>query len=172
MNDSLKDFIGQNREGFDDKAPSAKVWSNIEPTLPKMKQVSLWNSVIVWRAAALAFLCLSVYILVIRPNPNSSALASQQKDFIDLESFYSNQIAEKVELINDFDSGDGNDQFTQDFQKLDAMYQVLREEMKIRPSDKVKDALVLNLLVRIDLLNQQLKKLEERNRPAQKNITI
>lgn len=35
------------------------------------------------------------------------------------------------------------------------MYQVLNEEMKTRPTEKVKDALILNLLVRIDLLNQQ-----------------
>ncbi len=171
MSDSLKDFIDTNREGFDDKTPSAKVWSTIEPTLPKMKQVSLWNSVSVWRAAALALFCLSVYILVTRPNPNSTVLASQQKDFTDLESFYSSEIAEKVELISNFDSDD-IDQFTQDFQKLDAMYQVLREELKIRPSGKVKDALVLNLLVRIDLLNQQLKKLEERKKPTKQSVSI
>jgi hypothetical protein len=41
------------------------------------------------------------------------------------------------------------------------MYSVLKEEMKNHPSQKVKDALVLNLLVRIDLLNQQLHNLEE-----------
>jgi hypothetical protein len=40
------------------------------------------------------------------------------------------------------------------------MYMVLKEEMKASPSEKVKDALVLNLLVRIDLLNQRLHKLE------------
>jgi hypothetical protein len=33
--------------------------------------------------------------------------------------------------------------------------------MKIHPSQKVKDALVLNLLVQIDLLNQELHKIEE-----------
>jgi hypothetical protein len=41
------------------------------------------------------------------------------------------------------------------------MYQVLREEMKVHPSQKVKDALVLNLLVRIDLLNKQLHNIEQ-----------
>ena len=33
--------------------------------------------------------------------------------------------------------------------------------MKSTPSQKVKDALVLNLLVRINLLNQQLYKLDQ-----------
>jgi hypothetical protein len=33
--------------------------------------------------------------------------------------------------------------------------------MKTSPSAKVKDALILNMLVRIDLLNQQIQKLED-----------
>ena len=41
------------------------------------------------------------------------------------------------------------------------MYQVLKEQMKIQPTQKVKEALVLNLLVRIDLLNQLLYKLDQ-----------
>jgi len=162
MSDSLGEFVKNNREAFDDKEPSQKVWKEIESSIPA-KQVSFWNSVVVWRAAALAFFCLSLYMLFTRPNPSSNSKAFQSTDFTDLESFYSNQIEEKVEFISHLETGE-EEQFAQDFQKLDAMYQVLREEMKMRPSEKVKDALVLNLLVRIDLLNQQIKKLEERKK--------
>ena len=91
--------------------------------------------------------------------------AYQSADFRDLETFYSGQIQEKVEFINSFETGNEKDHLGQDFQKLDAMYQVLSEEMKIRPSEKVKDAMVLNLLIRIDLLNQQIKKLEDNRKP-------
>ena len=83
---------------------------------------------------------------------------------MDLENFYTGQIAEKVSLIEDFENGYEDDQFTQDIQKLDAMYQVLREEMKTKPSEKVKDALILNMLVRMDLLNQQIRRLEDERR--------
>jgi hypothetical protein len=41
------------------------------------------------------------------------------------------------------------------------MYQVLREQMKTNPTEKVKDALILNMLVRIDLLNQQIHEIEQ-----------
>jgi hypothetical protein len=41
------------------------------------------------------------------------------------------------------------------------MYFVLREQMKINPTEKVKDALILNLLIRMDLLNQQIESLED-----------
>jgi hypothetical protein len=59
--------------------------------------------------------------------------------------------------------------FTQDFQQLEAMYLVLKEEMHTHPSQKVKDALVLNLLVRIDLLNQQLHSLEKGYKAQEKD---
>jgi hypothetical protein len=71
-------------------------------------------------------------------------------------------------MISTFKRNEGLNGFTRDFEQLEAMYMVLREEMKTRPSEKVKDALVLNLLVRIDLLNQQLHKLEEGHEPAVK----
>jgi hypothetical protein len=161
MSHSIDEFIKSNRDKFNDKEPSEKVWKAIENTLQQMNQGSFWNSLTVWRAAALAFFCLSLYLFAKTPNSSSKTTLTQQNEFTDLESFYANQIAEKTELINHFEPAD-EEQFTQDFQKLDAMYQVLREEMKSRPSAKVKDALVLNLLVRIDLLNQQIKKLEER----------
>jgi hypothetical protein len=70
------------------------------------------------------------------------------------------QIAMKESLIDDFRQTEGLNGFTMDFKQLEAMYSVLKEEMKVRPSQKVKDALILNLLVRIDLLNQQLHKIE------------
>ena len=83
------------------------------------------------------------------------------KEFTDVEQFYIQQISEKTELINDLQKTEGLNGFTNDFKQLEAMYMVLKEEMKNRPSQKVKDALVLNLLVRIDLLNQQLHKIEK-----------
>lgn len=83
------------------------------------------------------------------------------KEFTEVEAFYVSQISQRVEMIHEFPREDGLNGFTHDFHQLEAMYSVLREEMKTRPSQKVKDALVLNLLVRIDLLNQQLHKLEQ-----------
>ena len=162
MKDSLKDFIHQNRDGFDDKTPGERAWKKIETNLPVGKTISLWNSVSVWRAAAILFLGLASYFFL-TGNPSSlqkKEVAKLQGEFSDLEMFYSSEIAEKVALINHFDQTRESDQFTQDFQKLDAMYQVLKEQMKIDPTQKVRDALVLNLLVRIDLLNQQLHTLE------------
>jgi hypothetical protein len=169
MKDPLEDFIRQNRNAFDDKEPSEKVWKNIDAGLP-VKSTSLWNSLSLWRAAAVVFMALSIYLMIPEKSDTSSRnlLTSKANDFNDVEAFYFQQISEKVEMIDEFQKSEGLNGFTQDFQQLEAMYMVLKEEMKTRPSDKVKDALVLNLLVRIDLLNQQLHNLEKEYKKDEK----
>lgn len=161
MKDELEDFIHQNRSAFDDKEPSKKVWEKVEDSLPLAKK-SLWHSVVVWRAAAMVFMALSVYLLIPKQQVRHAGNEVAMKEFNDVEAFYVEQISEKVELIDKFHQSDeGLNGFTHDFKQLEAMYAVLKEEIKNHPSEKVRDALVLNLLVRIDLLNQQLHKLEE-----------
>lgn len=164
--DKLENFIRNNREKFDDREPSEKVWTGIDNALAFNK--SWWNSVSLWRAAAVVFMALSAYLLIPKNQPPAKNEIASLKEFTDVESFYIEQISEKEELIDElhprgFEEGLNN--FTQDFQQLEAMYFVLKEEMKNDPSQKVKDALVLNLLVRIDLLNQQLHKLEKQSKP-------
>lgn len=163
MKDSLKEFIRDNREAFDDQEPSPKTWTRIEAALSQARG-SFWNSLVMWRAAAAVFLGLAVYAFVARgpvAPSRKSELANLQVEFRDLESFYNSEIDSKVALIDSFEGAEEVEQFTQDYEKLDAMYQVLKEEMKVHPSQKVKDALVLNLLIRIDLLNQQLNRLDK-----------
>lgn len=160
MKDQLEDFVHRNRPAFDDREPSGNVWKGIESSLGFPSRS--WRSPEgLWRAAAIFFMALSLYLLIPRQVARVEN-AQAMKDFSDVEAFYIQQISNKVELIGEFTGNDGVNGFTQDFQQLEAMYLVLKEEMKSRPSQKVKDALVLNLLVRIDLLNQQLHRLEEK----------
>jgi len=160
MKDQLDDFIQKNRAGFDDKEPSEKVWKNIESSLTFASK-NRWNAVVWWRAAAIIFMALSAYLLMPKQVTKSQTSELAASEFSDVEAFYVQQISEKVELIDGFQKNEGLNGFTQDFKQLEAMYMILKEEMKSTPSQKVKDALVLNLLVRINLLNQQLYKLDQ-----------
>jgi hypothetical protein len=160
MKDQLDDFIRKNRPGFDDKEPSEKVWKNIESSLAFSAKRG-WNAVVWWRAAAIIFMALSAYLLIPKEATKLQTSELAANEFNDVEAFYVQQISEKVELIDGFQKNEGLNGFTQDFKQLEAMYMILKEEMKSRPTEKVKDALVLNLLVRINLLNQQLYKLDQ-----------
>jgi len=163
MKDPVEDFVRQNRDAFDDKEPPQKSWKQIERSLG-ISRPTLWNSVIMWRAAAIIFMAATGYLLIPQNIPTQQVAIGADAagtEFRDVEKFYFKQISDKVALIGEFQRSEGLNGFTHDFQQLEAMYMVLREEMKTSPSQKVKDALVLNLLVRIDLLNQQLHKLEK-----------
>lgn len=161
MKDKLKDFINTHRPEFDNREPSERVWSGIQGDLMKNNRRGFFTAVSIWRAAAILFFGLSTYLFIDNQYGDKKEVSKLQTEFRDLESFYGSQISEKVAFIDKLDTDYEDDQFTQDVQKLDAMYEVLREEMKVSPSEKVKDALILNMLIRIDLLNQQIKKLED-----------
>jgi hypothetical protein len=169
MKDQLEDFVHRNRAAFDDKEPSERVWKNIHATTQLGPRTTVWNSLTLWRAAAVVFMALSGYLLYQKTTVKPAVSEVAANEFRDVERFYFNQISEKVQLIDEFQKNEGLNGFTQDFQQLEAMYSVLKEEMKAHPSQKVKDALVLNLLIRIDLLNQQLHALEKKEDESYKD---
>jgi hypothetical protein len=159
MSDRLEDFIKSNRDAFDDKEVPEAAWENIRKTLPA-RSSPWYDNLTVWRVAAMLFMALSIYLLVPKFAGSSEGNKVAVNEFNDVEAFYNTQISQKVALIEEISGTSTTDEFTSDFQQLEAMYNVLKEELKTRPSKKVKDALVLNLLVRINLLNQQLHRLE------------
>jgi hypothetical protein len=161
MKERLEEFIRRNRDAFDDREPADNVWNSIAETLPRTR-ASLWNRVSVWRAAALLFMGLSLYLAWPSSAP-ANADRQALRDFADVEKYYTDEIARTVQLIDLYGHKEGLNGFTQDIHQLEAMYLVLKEEMERNPSAKVRDALVLNLLVRIDLLTQHLQRLDARS---------
>jgi hypothetical protein len=157
MKNSLDDFIHENRDAFDTREPSANVWKRIQLRMFENHR----NALMYWRAAAILLMGLSAFLLYSRwTETRDNRLV--MNEFTDVESFYVREIADKIDLIEDVSGGEnGLNGYTHDFRQLEAMYEVLKDEMRVRPSKKVKDALILNLLIRIDLLNKQLDKLDK-----------
>ena len=161
MKDRLEHFIRNHRDQFDKEEPSERVWDQIRAEIPSKRRFQ-W----IWKVAAVTFFFVSLFLLVERDWSKQNVLLTHKQkvssDFKDIESFYFEMITEKKSLIDhyeeeiDFDYG-----YEQDLQNLDAMYEVLKDELRTNPSKKVVDALLLNLVVRIDILNKKLAELEE-----------
>src|SRR5688572_32896651 len=102
MKDRLEEFIRENRAAFDDKEPSDKAWKNINASL-RSNRTSVWNSVVLWRAAAIIFMVLCGYLLIPKNAENSiaqdntSTQDNSSSEFDDVEAFYIRQISEKVD---------------------------------------------------------------------------
>lgn len=155
MKDELKDFVNKQRIAFDDKEVPDQIWRNVEENL--FQKTMKIKPIHYWQAAAVLFFALSSFLLLQNGLPFSKP--GEAKEFADTEAFYAQQISDKIKLIHSVNSSDLNG-FTQDIQQLEAMYAVLKEEMERRPSEKVKDALILNMMVRINLLNKQLQEVD------------
>jgi hypothetical protein len=164
MMSHIEDFIRKNKDQFDDQEPKPSLWQSIEEKLfgsDVQKNSGLWRSLGFWRAAAAVLFLLSVGLfLTSLPKDDRKELSSLEKEFLEIESYYQGQLSEKVGLISNFQKGWSADDSSQDLLRLEAMYMVLKEEMKISPSQQVKDALVLNLIIRLDILNKKLEDVE------------
>jgi hypothetical protein len=159
MQDDLKRFIEANRNDFDNKEPGIKVWNTILSTLKSEKKWGI-EPIRFWQAAAVIFFALSAFLYTDKfTQKESPELGS---DFKNTETFYTDVISDKLTMLHA--SNVDVHGFTSDFQQLEAMYEVLQEEMQVRPSKKVQDAMILNLLVRINLLNKQLQEADEQTR--------
>lgn len=165
MKDELRNFIQDNRASFDDKEAPPQVWTKVQQQL--FGKTVFWQPIRYWQVAATLFFGLSTFLLLQDKLSPKQQLAG--KEFAQTEAFYAQQIAEKTNMIYSINDSDLNG-LTQDFQQLEAMYMVLKEEMKQRPSEQVKDALILNMLVRINLLNKQLQKLDETRQEKKSDV--
>ncbi|MEO1049467.1 MAG: hypothetical protein AAFX87_02530 [Bacteroidota bacterium] len=166
--DKLEEFVQNNRSQLDDETPSDQVWQSIDQGMGAQQNGPGFKAWL-WKAAAVIFFVTSAYLLVdkyqSRPTePVQPTLALvEETGFKDVESYYISLIGEKKEQIYSFETRnvEVDESFERDLYRLDAMYQVLKEELAGNASPEVIDALTLNLLVRIDILNEQLHDLEE-----------
>ncbi len=155
MKDNLKDFVQNNRAAFDDEAPRAHIWKGISRNLPAAKRSFMW----VWQAAAVIFFATSVLLLADRSGVVSPQEIASEDSFNQVEDFYFREINQKRAFIQDISETGVSAEA--ELQKLDAMYLVLKEQFRENPSEEVLEALTLNLIVRLDLLNQVVAEIEK-----------
>jgi len=159
MKDNLEKFIQDNRDAFDHREPTNN-WERIVAGLPAGSR-PLHG---MWKAAAVIFFMTTLALGYQQWGQDELVAQNQQEttDFSQVENFYFSQISEKRNLIDQLQPDNITDiDALAELQKLDAMYLVLRQQYEDKPSPEVIDAMTLNLLVRIDLLNRTIEKLDQ-----------
>ena len=177
--DRLEQFILENREGFDHLEPDYKVLERIQKDLGSDKKSDGgFNFNYVWRAAAVILLGVSAFLFVERqqmmdPERAVATVEDINPEFYEAEGYFIQMINEKSAVIREYQAEypDLIQDFETDIQKLDEMYANLKDELKKENTEQVVDALIQNLQLRIDVLNQQLMILEN-IRKAQNNEDV
>ena len=164
--DKLEKYIQDHRPSFDDRHPSETLWPKINSRLDREgREIPLFRHV--WKAAAILLFAAVIWLLVDRQNQKEQWNLSQIETtegiaFNEVESYYVSQIEIKQQEINKFITANPevDDQLLVDINNLDSTYQELKKKLTQGPNEKIIDAMVINLQIRIELLNQQLSVLE------------
>lgn len=159
--DKFEKHIEKNRARFDSKEPPAEIWDNITDELSPKSEKQTFNYNFIWKAAAVVFFALSVYLIFDR----NSELERQDPlwaEFQITEKYYTSVINSKksqVISMSELDDELSTD-FKTDLEELDSMYNVLLNEYQSTGNEQVMDALIQNMRVRINVLDDQLEILQ------------
>ncbi len=187
MSKRLEDFIKNNKEAFDDLEPSASLWGRIELGLPaeisqpNKKDAKVFSLGFVLRVAASIVVIMGISFIFYLRNQNKQTIdlaainpvyAKQQMQYTSLIEARRTEIREitktNPQLYKEFNS---------QIAEMDSTYKEMNNELLTSPNqERVLHAMIHNLQIQMQVLNQQLqvieqlKKVNESEKDETKNI--
>lgn len=192
-NKNLERFVRDNREAFDQMEPSPALWDKIGASLgdqarPNKTRVVRMSRVR-WAVAATLLLALAGTLGYMFFNQQSEEVRSSQfagrEEAVDplvsqIDPQYAKLVSQFTEVIESKQSElrkiEKDDpalyqKFSGDIHKLDSAYHVLRGTLNANPNtEQLLQAMISNLQLQIDLLNQQLTVIKKIKEPKSQKI--
>jgi hypothetical protein len=194
----MERFIRDNRESFDVHQPGAKVWEQIEKEIgrPKPEIRIIRIAAFRWSAAAAVLILLSLAAwlftrdgqesvtntpsMASRENAATAPAPESQDPLVaEIDPQYARMVAQFNGMIEakqqeiraiEKDNPELFRQFSGDIRKLDSTYQVLRNTLSANPNkEQLLQAMIGNLQMQINLLNQQLQIIQQVKKPKSSN---
>ena len=195
MSNRLEKFIQDNREAFDSEEPRQQVWKDLQAKVAENKKDDrvFHLGFLRWTAAAAVLIMLvGTFYYVIQNGGNSNNnIAGQDKQgtpatpdqIVDqLNPSYAKEVYHFTQLIElkqselkqiEKEHPELYQQFVKDINKLDSSYQALKTELpKNANRELLLEAMIQNLKLQTELLNQQLsiiKTLNQKNKQNNEN---
>ncbi|MFT7032990.1 MAG: hypothetical protein ACJA2S_001491 [Cyclobacteriaceae bacterium] len=164
MKDNLEKFFSENKNEFDSLEPKNALWSKIESNLEEREKSYDYSWA--WKVAAVLFL-ISTLVLLFRNDKleveqveeEVSSNEGYNSQLIEVEGYYTKMISTKKKEIAKYNIS--NPELLVD-SNLDSMYTDLKNNLKInQKDDRLINAMIRNLQLRVDILNRQLNILEQ-----------
>lgn len=165
--DRLEQFIKDNREAFDEKVPSPKVWENIDKAITPTKTVRL-NPVWLRVAAVVAVVIISAVLAtqtgILSPAEYTAKSADPElRELIEAEAFYAQQVNGKLKEIRKcyYTNPELKEEIETDLNELENMYNVLKKDLQDNISNKmVIEAMIDNNRNRLKLVDEVLEQIK------------
>ncbi|MEM9391351.1 MAG: hypothetical protein AAGA02_12810 [Bacteroidota bacterium] len=175
MEDRLKNRVGQERADFDIYNVDADaLWEGIAGELDKQKRLSPWKVYTRIAAAVVMAVGISWIVYEYNSNPYSDgfALHDLSPELAETEFFYSQQVAEKMQLIKSTNSAI-DPEVLDNLAILDSAYQELKLDLKDNAAnEEVIDAMITNYRIKLQLLEQILMEIKEHDNELDNEISI
>lgn len=176
--DNLEKYIKSHRDEFDTEEPRPEVWDKIKGSFTIDEKADTFGSW-VWKVAATFLLFTTVYLAFDKWGNTDVELAAAEEvyseEFLSAEKFYMEEIATlQAQLASYPNQQEVGLDFMADLEGLDSMYVTLKNEFSVTgDNNKVADALIQNLRIRMEIINQQLMILERIKRQnVEENVEI
>ncbi len=185
MSNRLEQFIRDNREAFDGDEPGPELWRNLERNLPgRENDMRVFHlNFLRWTAAAAILVMIAGMFYYMKQQKETTSFTSNETSettdqiLSDLDPSYAKQVYHLTELVSlkqdelkqvEKEQPELYSQFVKDIHKLDSSYQALKIELPKNPNrELLLEAMIENLKLQTELLNQQLYIIKQFN---QKNI--
>ncbi len=168
MSKKLSKYIWDNRTAFDNEAPSAKLWENIEASFgPGQKKRSVIKPLYKWTMAAAAMLVIAtgIYFMQNKTAPETIT-AKNENEINQLAPDYAPQMNQFVKMIDSKqeelktlakEQPELYSKFTTAISQLDSSYNNLKNQLSATPNrEMLLEAMIQNLQLQLNVLNQQL----------------
>jgi hypothetical protein len=177
MKERLEEFVNENRQSFDDEPTPSLIWEEMSKQLDKKRKpakVIRLTRINAWAAAAVLIITGTVVFLIAENNQLKTDLTASQ------QQLKQHQLEIKTTTPADYDQELGQfmqivatkqnqlsgirteyptlyKSFTADINDLNEEYKKLKEELASVPEqDEILDAMIQNLKLQAELLNEQL----------------
>lgn len=175
MSKKLEQFISENREAFDSEEPRPQLWKDLRSNIERQDRRNdkiFHLSFLRWTAAAaIVIMILGMFYYMNRQqaadNFAVNGTSTQTQDELSkINPVYAKEVYHFTQLIElkqaelkqiEKEQPELYSQFVKDIHKLDSSYQALRAELPANPDpETLLEAMLQNLRLQADLLNQQL----------------
>jgi hypothetical protein len=176
MSKRLEDFIRNNSQEFDDLEPSTDIWNNIAKELDtwerehpsKKHEAKTFSLAFVLKVAASVIIVMGLGFALILKNqkPVPVELSDINPAYARQQVHYASLIESKrtkLKLVAKYDPQLYNE-FNAELIKMDANYKKLNIDLATSPNqERVLRAMIRNLQIQTEVLNQQLSVIEQFN---------
>jgi hypothetical protein len=186
MSKRLEDFIHDNRDGFDELEPRAALWDNIESRLtfveetPKKREAKTFSLGFVLRVAAMIIMVMGIgFVFYLKTGKTTGGvnLVAINPEYAKQQVHYASLVKARRTELHLIAKSDPQlyKEFSGEIAKMDSTYKRLNTELKTSPNqERVLRAMIRNLQVQSEVLNQQLQAIEQynqvKNQDENKNI--